>query len=73
MIMITKNDLIEKLGFGPSQSSDIIRKAKYLMVNKGYGYYENRRLGRVPIEAVEEILGIELLDNKGVFTNAENI
>ncbi|WP_431768835.1 DUF3173 domain-containing protein [Senegalia massiliensis] len=71
--MITKNDLIEKLGFGPSQSSDIIRKAKYLMVNKGYGYYENRRLGRVPIEAVEEILGIELLDNKGVFTNAENI
>lgn len=56
---ITKNELIE-LGFGASQSSDIIRKAKRLMVNKGYGYYDNRRLGRVPIEAVEEILGLKI-------------
>ena len=66
-ITITKNDLIN-LGFGSSQSCDIIRKAKRLMVNKGYGYYENRRLGRVPVEAVEEILGIKI-DFRGV-TNA---
>ncbi|WP_196008050.1 DUF3173 domain-containing protein [Clostridium tyrobutyricum] len=59
MIMITKIEL-KKLGFGPSQSSDIIRKAKRLMVNKGFGYYDNRRLGCVPIEAVEEILGIHI-------------
>ena len=64
---ITKDDLI-RLGFGASQSCDIIRKAKRLMVNKGYGYYENRRLGRVPVEAVEEILGIKI-DFRGV-TNA---
>lgn len=64
---ITKDDLIN-LGFGASQSCDIIRKAKRLMVNKGYGYYENRRLGRVPVEAVEEILGIKI-DFRGV-TNA---
>jgi hypothetical protein len=30
------------------------------MVNKGFGYYDNRRLGCVPIEAVEEILGIHI-------------
>lgn len=66
-ITITKDDLIN-LGFGASQSCDIIRKAKRLMVNKGYGYYENRRLGRVPVEAVEEILGIKI-DFRGV-TNA---
>ena len=58
-VMIKKNDLLE-MGFGVSQSSDIIRKAKRLMVNKGFGYYNNRRLGCVPIEAVEEILGIHL-------------
>ena len=58
-VMIKKNDLLE-MGFGVSQSSDIIRKAKRLMVNKGYGYYNNRRLGCVPIEAVEEILGVHL-------------
>lgn len=57
--MITKKELI-KLGFGPSQSSDIIRKAKHLMVNKGYDYYSNRKLGCVPIEAIEEILGTKL-------------
>lgn len=58
-VMIKKNDLLE-MGFGVSQSSDIIRKAKCLMVNKGYGYYSNRRLGCVPIEAVEEILGVQM-------------
>ncbi len=56
---ITKKDLTE-LGFGNSQSSDIIRKAKRLMVNNGFTYYENRRLGRVPLEAVEEILGFKI-------------
>ena len=70
MIMITKVEL-ERLGFGASQASDIIRKAKRLMVNKGFGYYDNRRLGRVPVESVEEILGTELaFDNKGVFISA---
>lgn len=70
MIMITKVEL-EKLGFGTSQASDIIRKAKRLMVNKGFGYYDNRRLGRVPVEAVEEILGTEFVsDKQEVFTSA---
>lgn len=70
MIMITKVEL-ERLGFGTSQSSDIIRKAKRLMVNKGFGYYDNRRLGRVPVEAVEEILGTEIVfEKQGVLTNA---
>jgi len=70
MTVITKSELIE-LGFGPSQSADIIRKAKRLMVFKGYGYYENRKLGRVPIEAVEEILGLQLDSPiKGVNPNA---
>lgn len=57
--MVTKEDLVS-LGFGVSQSCDIIRKAKKLMVNKGYIYYSNRRLGRVPVDAVEEILGIKI-------------
>lgn len=64
-MMITKNELIG-LGFGVSQSSDIIRKAKRLMVNKGYCYYDNRRLGRVPLEAVEEILGLRISLQNGV-------
>lgn len=62
MITITKQELIN-LGFGPSQSADIIRKAKHLMLNKGYSYYSSKRLGRVPVSAVEEILGFSLISN----------
>ena len=60
--MVTKNEL-QELGFGPSQSSDIIRKAKCLMVKKGYGYYNNRRLVCVTMEALEEILVISLSES----------
>lgn len=61
---ITKQDLIA-LGFGPSQSADIVRKAKKYMVSKGYGYYASKRLGRVPAKAVENILGFNVLQQKG--------
>ncbi|MCT6925127.1 DUF3173 domain-containing protein [Metasolibacillus sp.] len=59
MITVTKQELIN-LGFGPSQSADIIRQAKYLMQSKGFSYYASKRLGRVPVKAVEEILGFSL-------------
>lgn len=62
---MTKKELIE-LGFGPSQSAEIIRKAKALMVNKGCAYYTSKRLGRVPVKAVEELLGIKLTKHKDV-------
>ncbi|MFS7261509.1 DUF3173 domain-containing protein [Carnobacterium divergens] len=59
MITLTKQDLI-RLGFGPTQSQNIIRMSKYHMVQQGYSYYNSKRLGRVPVHAVEEILGISL-------------
>ncbi|MGG3325489.1 DUF3173 domain-containing protein [Bacillus velezensis] len=59
MITITKQELIN-LGFGPSQSADIIRQAKRLMLDKGFSYYSSKRLGRVPVAAVEEILGFSM-------------
>ncbi len=59
MQMITKKEL-KQLGFTDYQSAEIIRKSKRLMINKGFTYYDNRRLGQVPTEAVEEILGTKL-------------
>ncbi|MGG1165776.1 DUF3173 domain-containing protein [Bacillus mycoides] len=59
MITITKKELIG-LGFGPSQSADIIRQAKCLMREKGFSFYASKRLGRVPVSAVEEILGLTI-------------
>jgi len=59
MVTVTKQELIA-LGFGPIQSADIIRQAKYLMRSIGFSYYASKRLGRVPVTAVEEILGFPL-------------
>ena len=59
MITITKKDLIE-LGYGDSFATDIIRKAKQKMVEKGFDFYQSRKLNRVPFDVVEEILGITL-------------
>ncbi len=59
MVVITKNELM-KLGYGKYQSEGIIRQVKAIMVSKGYTYYENRRLGLVPVESVEEVLGMKI-------------
>ncbi|MBF2456582.1 DUF3173 family protein [Listeria welshimeri] len=58
-VTLTKDDLI-KLGYGSSSSESLIREAKIYMVNQGFDYYKNRRLGRVPKKAIEAILGINL-------------
>ncbi|MBO0451358.1 MULTISPECIES: DUF3173 domain-containing protein [Enterococcus] len=57
--MITKNDLME-IGFSKHTAMVLIRQGKRIMVQKGYPFYNNKRLGRVPKEIVESILGCEL-------------
>ena len=42
--------------------ASISRKILYeaIMVEKGFSYYLNKRLGLVPVSAVEEVLGMKL-------------
>lgn len=56
---ISKNEL-QDMGFLPYQAVDIVRRAKSYMVQQGYPYYNNKRLGRVPCHAVENIIGVSL-------------
>jgi len=56
---VTKDDLIA-VGFPKGTAQNIIRQAKYEMVNRGFTFYANKRLGRVPLEAVEKIIGTKL-------------
>lgn len=56
---LTKSDIMS-LGYGSSFSSDIIRRAKHYMVQSGYDYYQSKKLARVPIHAVEHILGFKI-------------
>lgn len=62
---VTKDDLIE-LGFKPYQAKTIIREAKHFMVEQGYGYYNNKRLGCVPSFAVDSVVGISPKKEIGV-------
>ncbi|HFU4376781.1 TPA: DUF3173 domain-containing protein [Streptococcus suis] len=49
-----------ELGFPKATAQQIIRQTKNNLVQKGYTLYSNRRLGTVPVSAVEEILGFKL-------------
>lgn len=59
MITITKTDIVN-LGYGESFASNIIRQSKALLVTRGYSFYQSKKVNRVPVEIVEEILGINL-------------
>ena len=59
MDTITRQDLVQ-LGYKSETSRKIIAQAKSILIKRGYIFYDNKRLGRVPIEVVEEILGLHI-------------
>lgn len=57
---ITKTDIMVLTGYSKTQAQNVLRKAKATMVADGFSWYSNKRVSRVPIKAVEEILGYKL-------------
>lgn len=55
-MFVSKRDL-KKLGFSDWQSMMLV---KIKLVNRGLSWYESKGLGRVPLETVEEILGVAI-------------
>lgn len=49
---------LRQLGFGDNQARRIIRLAKKKLVEKGYAFYNGKRVGLVPAKAVAEVIGI---------------
>lgn len=47
------------LGFPRHTARSIIKQAKIQLVNRGLTLYANNRIGTVPREIIEEILGIQ--------------
>ena len=59
-LLISKDDLI-KLGYKKHTAISIIQAVKQdLVYNKGIPFYNNRRLGLVPRERVENLIGVNL-------------
>jgi len=56
--VISKDELVAA-GYSKATAQGIIREAKALMVQQGYTFYQNKRLGRVPKAAVEQITGVK--------------
>lgn len=56
---VTKDDLIA-LGYPKSTAQSIIRQAKVMLVAEGKTLYLNKRLGVVPRQQVEEIIGVKI-------------
>lgn len=46
------------LGYSNYSACKIIREAKKLLVKEGFDYYKNPRVGKVPADTVEKVLGI---------------
>ena len=59
MNTVTRQDLVS-LGYQSETARKIIAQAKLILISRGYLFYDNKRLGRVPINVVEEILGVQL-------------
>lgn len=56
---ICKQDLMD-LGYKEHTARSLICQAKTIMVQQGYPFYNNKRLGRVPVHIVESIIGVKL-------------
>lgn len=58
--MMTVKDIMA-LGLSKGTAYSVLRQAKHIMVERGFDFYDNKRLGAVPTEVVGEILGLELV------------
>lgn len=63
--LIDKNDIMKLTGYSKSQAEKLVREAKAQLVSDGFSWYQNKRIGRVPITTVELILGFPLTEKNG--------
>ncbi|HFI0979547.1 TPA: DUF3173 family protein [Streptococcus suis] len=64
--LVDKNDLMTLTGYSKSQCSKLIREAKANLVSDGFSWYNNKRVGRVPLKTIEDILGFQLSQKNGI-------
>lgn len=53
----TRKDIID-LGFSQYYADKIFKECKRLLIKKGYSFYRNSKIKRIPISIVEEVLHI---------------
>lgn len=66
---VDKNDLMQLTGYTQSQCQKLIREAKLILIKDGYSWYDNKRVGRVPLKTIEDILGFPITDKNGIIND----
>lgn len=56
--LVNKNDLIELYELPPKTARNIITCIKKQLAQQGYDFYNNKRLAKVPHEAVKKFLNV---------------
>ncbi|MGT2742901.1 DUF3173 family protein [Streptococcus plurextorum] len=69
IILVDKEKVMQLTGYSSSQSQKLIREAKSKLAADGFSWYKNKRIGRVPIKTIEDILGFELSPKHDIITN----
>ena len=58
--IVDKIELMILTGYTDAQASKLIRKAKQKLLQDGFEWHGNKKVGRVPLKTIEDILGVEL-------------
>jgi hypothetical protein len=69
---VDKNDIMILTGYSETQSKLLIRQAKLLLVEKGFNWYKNKRVGRVPVQIIEDILGFQIISKNVIIENVHD-
>ena len=69
--LVTVKDIMELTGYSKTQSQKLVRLAKSKLVSDGFNWYNNKRVGRVPLKIVEDVLGFELSSNYDIIANVQ--
>ncbi|MGT2949627.1 DUF3173 family protein [Streptococcus devriesei] len=69
--LLSKEEIITLTGYSESQAKKIIRMAKEDLVQHGFLFYNNKRVGRVPRKSIERILGFELSPKDGIIDSVQ--
>lgn len=67
--IVGKEEIMKLTGYSETQTSNLIRKAKKTLIDEGFDWYKNKRVGRVPITTVESILGFQLVPKHDIISS----
>ncbi|ARE22316.1 DUF3173 domain-containing protein [Lactococcus cremoris] len=70
---VTKNELMLMTGLQKTQAQRLMRQAKALMVADGFDWYAGKRVTRVPIQAIERILGYKINTENDIIDSVQKV